>query len=45
MNVLDGQELNKIENLSETSGFNHNAFGGFLSVHMGLCSIGEGWQL
>ena len=32
----------KIENSLETSGFHHNAFGGFLGLRIGLCSIGEG---
>lgn len=33
---------NKIENSVEVSGLNHNALGGFLSIHLGLCSMGEG---
>ena len=38
----DGTKWNKIENSLEISGFHHNAFGGFLGVRIGLCSIGEG---
>ena len=38
----DGQKWNKIENSLETSGFNHNTFGGFMSLKIGLCSIGDG---
>lgn len=38
----DGNKWNKIENSLETSGFHHNAFGGFLGIRIGLCSIGEG---
>ncbi|HEV8285145.1 MAG TPA: family 43 glycosylhydrolase [Chitinophagaceae bacterium] len=38
----DGNKWNKIENSLETSGFHHNAFGGFMSIRIGLCSIGEG---
>ena len=32
----------KIENSFEISGLHHNAFGGFMGVRIGLCSIGEG---
>jgi xylan 1,4-beta-xylosidase len=39
---LDGQDWIKIENSLEVSGFHHNAFGGFLSIRIGLCAIGEG---
>lgn len=39
---LDGKKWNKIENSLEISGFHHNAFGGFLGVRIGLCSMGEG---
>jgi len=39
---LDGIKWNKIENSLETSGFHHNAFGGFLGIRIGLCSVGEG---
>jgi len=38
----DGKNWNKIESSLEISSFNHNAFGGFLGVRIGLCSIGEG---
>jgi xylan 1,4-beta-xylosidase len=38
----DGKNRNKIENPLEISEFNHNAFGGFLGVRIGLCSISEG---
>jgi beta-xylosidase len=38
----DGEKWVKIENSLETSGFHHNAFGGFLGIRIGLCSIGEG---
>ncbi|MBB3188481.1 family 43 glycosylhydrolase [Microbacter margulisiae] len=39
---LDGKRWNKIENSFDTSCYNHNAFGGFLSVRIGLCSMGDG---
>lgn len=32
----------KIENAAEISGLHHNSLGGFLSVRIGLCSIGNG---
>ncbi|MCU7552103.1 family 43 glycosylhydrolase [Chitinophagaceae bacterium LB-8] len=38
----DGTKWNKIENSLDISGFHHNAFGGFLGVRIGLCSMGEG---
>ena len=38
----DGIRWNKIENSVEVSGFNHNALSGFLSLRIGLCSIGNG---
>tara|TARA_R110002050_G_scaffold53118_2_gene120826 strand:- start:57153 stop:58661 length:1509 start_codon:yes stop_codon:yes gene_type:complete len=38
----DGKNWIKIENSLEVSGFHHNAFGGFMGVRVGLCSIGEG---
>ncbi len=38
----DGVKWNKIENSLEVSSYNHNALGGFLSLRLGLCSIGEG---
>ena len=39
---LDGTKWVKIENSLEVSGFNHNVLSGFLSLRLGLCSIGEG---
>jgi xylan 1,4-beta-xylosidase len=39
---IDGEKWNKLESSSEVSSFNHNALGGFLSVRIGLCSMGEG---
>ena len=39
---LDGRKWNKIESSLEISSINHNALGGFLSVRIGLCSMGEG---
>jgi xylan 1,4-beta-xylosidase len=39
---VDGNKWNKLESSSEVSSFNHNALGGFLSVRIGLCAIGEG---
>ena len=38
----DGVKWNKIETSIEVSSLNHNAFSGFLSVRIGLCSIGDG---
>jgi beta-xylosidase len=38
----DGIKWNKIENSLEVSGVHHNVLGGFLSLRIGLCSIGEG---
>ena len=38
----DGTKWNKIENSLNISGFHHNAFGGFLGVRIGLCSLGDG---
>lgn len=38
----DGEKWNKIESSLEVSGLHHNALGGFLSVRIGLCSVGEG---
>lgn len=38
----NGTKWNKIENSLDISGFHHNAFGGFLAVRIGLCSMGEG---
>ncbi|MGN8055453.1 family 43 glycosylhydrolase [Pedobacter sp. 22163] len=38
----DGVKWNKIENSFEVSGMHHNVLSGFLSLRIGLCSIGEG---
>lgn len=38
----DGTKWNKIENSLEVSSLNHNVLSGFLSLRIGLCSIGEG---
>jgi beta-xylosidase len=38
----DGSEWTKIENSLEVSSMHHNVLGGFLSLRIGLCSIGEG---
>jgi beta-xylosidase len=38
----DGEKWRKIENSVEVSGFNHNSLSGFLSLRLGLCSIGDG---
>jgi beta-xylosidase len=39
---LDGEKWIKIENSVEISSLNHNVLGGFLSVRLGLCSMGNG---
>ena len=39
---IDGEKWNKIENSVEVSSLHHNVLGGFLSLRLGLCSIGEG---
>jgi beta-xylosidase len=39
---LDGEKWKKIENSIEVTGYNHNVLGGFLSLRLGLCSIGDG---
>ena len=39
---VDGTEWNKIENSAEVSCYNHNVLGGFLSLRIGLCSVGKG---
>lgn len=39
---LDGINWNKIENSFEASSYNHNVLSGFLSLRIGLCSIGKG---
>ena len=38
----DGVKWNKIESSLEVSSMNHNVLGGFLSLRIGLCSIGNG---
>jgi beta-xylosidase len=38
----DGTKWNKIESSLEVSGKHHNVLFGFLSLRIGLCSIGEG---
>lgn len=38
----DGVKWIKIENSLEVSGMNHNVLSGFLSLRIGLCSIGNG---
>ncbi|KOS05075.1 beta-xylosidase [Flavobacterium akiainvivens] len=38
----DGTTWKKIENSLEVSGYNHNVLSGFLSLRIGLCSMGEG---
>ena len=38
----DGVKWNKIENSLEVSAVHHNVLSGFLSLRIGLCSIGEG---
>lgn len=38
----DGVQWNKIESSVEVSGLNHNVLSGFLSLRIGLCSIGKG---
>ncbi|WP_439697843.1 family 43 glycosylhydrolase [Mucilaginibacter sp. AW1-7] len=39
---IDGRNWIKIENSVEVSGYNHNVLGGFLSLRIGLCAVGEG---
>jgi beta-xylosidase len=39
---IDGVNWNKIENSVEVSSLNHNVLGGFLSLQLGLCSMGNG---
>ena len=39
---LDGKKWVKIRNSFQSTGYNHNALGGFLSVRIGLCSMGDG---
>ncbi|MEO6731912.1 MAG: family 43 glycosylhydrolase [Ferruginibacter sp.] len=38
----DGTKWNKIENSLEVSAMHHNVLSGFLSLQIGLCSIGDG---
>ena len=38
----DGIKWNKIETSSEVSGMHHNVLGGFISLQIGLCSVGDG---
>jgi len=39
---LDGQKWQKIENSADVSGLHHNVLGGFMSLRVGLCSMGKG---
>jgi beta-xylosidase len=39
---VDGRNWIKIENSVEVSGYNHNVLGGFLSLRIGLCAVGDG---
>jgi beta-xylosidase len=39
---LDGEKWTKIENSLDVSGMHHNVLSGFMSLRIGLCSIGEG---
>jgi len=39
---IDGAKWNKIESSFEVSGMHHNILSGFLSLRIGLCSVGEG---
>ena len=39
---IDGTNWKKIESSLEVSALHHNVLGGFLSLRIGLCSIGEG---
>nr|WP_205462003.1 hypothetical protein [Mangrovibacterium lignilyticum] len=39
---LDGENWTQTENSLEVSGFHHNVLGGFLSLRIGLCAIGDG---
>ncbi|MGF7043012.1 family 43 glycosylhydrolase [Mucilaginibacter lappiensis] len=39
---VDGKKWVKIENSVEVSSYNHNVLGGFVSLKLGLCSIGNG---
>lgn len=39
---IDGEKWIKIENSLEVSAYHHNVLSGFLSLRLGLCSIGDG---
>ena len=39
---IDGIKWTKIENSAEVSSLNHNVLSGFLSLRIGLCSMGDG---
>jgi xylan 1,4-beta-xylosidase len=39
---IDGKKWTKIENSFESSAYHHNVLSGFMSLRIGLCSIGEG---
>ncbi|HEY9123502.1 MAG TPA: family 43 glycosylhydrolase [Bacteroidales bacterium] len=39
---LDGEKWNKIENSAEVSAMHHNVLSGFMSLRLGLCSMGTG---
>ena len=39
---IDGEKWIKIENSMDVSGMHHNVLSGFLSLRIGLCSIGNG---
>ncbi|MCU4155624.1 family 43 glycosylhydrolase [Carboxylicivirga sp. A043] len=39
---LDGKEWMKIENSFDCSAYHHNVLSGFMSLRIGLCSIGNG---
>ncbi|HPR31875.1 MAG TPA: hypothetical protein PLK12_07260, partial [Prolixibacteraceae bacterium] len=39
---LDGTEWRKIENSFESSAYHHNVLSGFMSLRIGLCSMGSG---
>lgn len=38
----DGEKWNKIESSVEVSGYHHNVLSGFLSLRIGLWSVGNG---
>jgi xylan 1,4-beta-xylosidase len=39
---IDREKWGKTENSFEVSSYNHNVLGGFLSLRLGLCSMGDG---